>query len=423
MRAEVSSHLIIRLSVLVLVTVLFFPLPFALTGSLRIIVVGMGLVCVLAIALFSKLRSLALIFIAFAFCLYALIFLTFSIGGADAIGDATLLLNLQRLMVVTPLFIGLGYLLGTTGTLTSFRNCLVASGVIASLGAIVERLLGRSLIGRDDFLDSQREGMIRAIFLSENVLVLGAMLAVLIPVAATLRSKLGLVSIIVLLAGAWATGSRGPTVAGIMVAITCLAPHARAWLINHHRVVRVSTVVVISVILFFSFFIWTVEIPGVTGLAYSLWYRPAIYAFLPLVLLQYPFGYGLRSIPEGQWLMASESRGVRDAAATFDSELVYSAFSFGWIGVLLYVSALLVGAAAIRYDFYVGMSTLLMGIIGLFLALHAWDTIGPLWYLLIGMSLATIHRREDLAQAHVFSSKRMLHSGNYIRLHRNVEDN
>ncbi|MGW4928027.1 hypothetical protein ACWEOH_02650 [Agromyces sp. NPDC004153] len=317
--------------------------------------------------------------------------------------DPMVSINAQRFLIVVPLFLCAGALAVRSQHWPIYTSMLVLVASTAALFAVAESLLGYSILGQHElFARSQREGAARAVVASENVLVFGTMLAATVPFvpAAPLRGRL--IWTIALVAGAWATGSRGASLVATVVAIVQLLPRGIDVVQRSRRAVGLMTASVISVLLVLALLVWEPVAYGASGSDYSSSYRTAAYALLPEILRVEPFGYGFSSIPFGTWLLLSESRGVRDLAVTVDSELIYAALTFGIAGIALFLVALWISVRAIRWDYTVGVSGVIIAVCGLVLALHAWDTLGPYWYLMIGGGAALIRagrgRRHDIGK-------------------------
>ena len=109
-----------------------------------------------------------------------------------------------------------------------------------------------------------------------------------------------------------------------------------------------------------------------------------MYSLLPIILADAPFGVGLGTLPHGVWLIAGPNRSV-DIARSVDSQLVLSAMRTGWLGVIAYIIAVVMCAGAISRDRAAGLAGVTLGAAGLFVALDAWDGLGVIWMLLLGM--------------------------------------
>tara|TARA_B100000378_G_scaffold142909_1_gene115535 strand:- start:74 stop:745 length:672 start_codon:yes stop_codon:yes gene_type:complete len=200
---------------------------------------------------------------------------------------------------------------------------------------------------------------------------------------------------LVLLAGIAATGSRGPLVLGLLLAVALMSNRLLDSLRRHTRLLVAGAVLSVALIWYLSSAIWTTEILGSTGGDYSSNYRWALYAVLPSVLLAAPLGYGMGQLPPGLWLAQSEAFGVRDLTITLDSELVYSAFTLGWIGVAAVITAFLLGVRAMSNAPTLGLTAAALSVLGFSLALHAWDGLGAIWVLVTGASAQVVLSSSD----------------------------
>lgn len=365
---------------------LFFSYFLQPLGSLRLSIVAIGFAA-LALELFlmdMSLRRRTLTIVATGgYLLVTVAAIEFVAGMVD---DRLFAVNAEHLIVVLPLFALLGWLIYRSGEGRLYVVVLLAVATAVSVLAIAESVLDRSLFGREyEFLTSQREGLTRALVGSENVLVLGATLAAMVPLALKLRRlSLQIVVSILLVAGVWATGSRAPALICTAVAAVQLFPYLRALLQRFLWVVHTAAGLVIAGLVYLSLFVWTPFIAGATGLEYSSNYRGAIYSLVPQFLADRPFGYLLQQPPVGRWLVESELHGDVDIARSVDSEIVYAIFGLGWIGLALYVIAVFVSIAAIKRDVALGLSSLTLTSLGFILALHGWDAMSPFWYAVLG---------------------------------------
>lgn len=263
--------------------------------------------------------------------------------------------------------------------------------VISSIAATVEYVLNRSILGREqEMLSFARDGQIRAIVASEQPLVLGTVLAACIPLVMYCRLGKPRLTAAVLMIGSYSTGSRAPTALAALFFLLQFVPGAVHFARQRYRAARFAWITTLLGLMSFSFFVWTPVIAGSSGMGFSTQYRTAMYSLLPNILQEAPFGYGFGPIPTGRWLMSAKLYGVVDLAVTVDSELVYSALGFGFLGVGAFAIATYIGVAAMRYDYAISASCTVISVAGLILALHAWDSVGPFWYLLIGGACWTI---------------------------------
>ena len=305
---------------------------------------------------------------------------------ASQIDDRLFAVNAEHLIVVLPLFALLGWMIYRSGQGRLYIVVMLAVAAAVSALAVAESVLDRSLVGRGyEFLTYQREGSARALVGSENVLVLGATLAAMVPLSLKLRRlSLQILVGVVLVAGAWATGSRAPALICTAVAAVQFFPFLRDLLQRFVWIVFAAAGLVVAGLVYLSLVVWTPFIAGATGLEYSSNYRGAIYSLVPQFLADRPFGYLLQQPPVGRWLVESQLHGDVDIARSIDSEIVYAIFGLGWIGLVLYLVAVVVSIAAIKRDVAIGLSSLTLTSLGFILALHGWDAMSPFWYALLG---------------------------------------
>jgi hypothetical protein len=315
----------------------------------------------------------------------AIAFLTvISILVEGALRDPEVALNMQRVFVVLPLGVATGFYIFRSRSSGSYVRVFVGWAVVASIGATVEYTLNRSLLGREEMYDFTRDGHVRAMLASEHPLVLGTILAACIPLVLFSGLRWPRFITVVLLSGSYSTGSRAPTILAAAFFLLQFIPGAISFTRSRYRAARLACIAALITLLSFAFFVWVPVIPGSSGGEYSTQYRSAIYSFLPRILEEAPFGYGFGAIPVGRWLIHSELRGVLDLARTVDSELVYLALGFGVVGVAAFSAVVYLGVASMRYNYAISASCTVINAAGIVLALHAWDSIGPFWYILIG---------------------------------------
>ncbi|WP_157549742.1 hypothetical protein [Microbacterium sp. Leaf288] len=279
---------------------------------------------------------------------------------------------------------------------TAFRWFVYVAVPTAAL-ACLEGATQISLFGRNDVLRAlARDGVTRAVLASDQALVLGCLLACAIPMSLVLSARARMFSILLLLAGIYATGSRGPLVIGAMLAAVVLVPPlARA--VGRSRWLTTIAIVAVAVVAYLSITTWSAEVLGASGEEYSANYRWALYATLPGLLSSVPFGYGLGTLPAGVWLVASQAFGIRDLVQTLDSELVYSAFTFGCAGIAVVIAAFLIAVRTVRFDLPIGLTATALSLLGFSIALHAWDSLGGLWILITGMAMSVNVGRKNPA--------------------------
>ena len=377
----------LRLGAAILLAIgVYFPGLLDLLGSLRVLVVGIGFVVAALELLLSRAalkRRVLLVAGLGAYLAGAVLVIEFVAAQLD---DRLFAVNAEHLFVMLPLFATLGWLVYSSERARTYAYVLVGAGVLVAVLAVFESLLGFSLLGRGElFALSQREGPARALVGAENVLVLGATLAAMVPLSLKLpRSWMQLSASILLVAGVWATGSRAPAIICTGIVVIQAIPVLRALLQRFWWVLQIVAAVVLLGLAYFSIFVWTPFIGGMTGLDYSSNYRGALYSLVPRILLEHPLGYLLQSPPDGAWMIDSELHGRFDIARSIDSEVVWAIFGLGWLGLAFFVGALFIVIAALKYDVAVGLSGLTLTALGFILALHGWDAMGPLWYALVG---------------------------------------
>ncbi len=305
-------------------------------------------------------------------------------------GDRLFAVNAEHLFVLLPAFALLGAAVYRSASGRIYLSTLMTVALIVSAVAVAESVFGLSLVGRDyEFLISQREGITRALVAGENSLTLGVSLAAMVPLTLKIPTPwMRYGAAVVLVAGTWATGSRGPAAIAAGVAIVQFIPIARALLQRYTWVVYAGVAAAMVGLALASVFLWTPYIAGNTGIAYSSNYRGALYSLLPRMLVENPFGYALGSPEAGRWMVDSELHGTFDIVRSVDSEIVFAILGLGWIGLALFLAALFVGAAALRTDTSLGLSALVLTALGFIVALHGWDGMSALWYGLIGACLS-----------------------------------
>lgn len=316
--------------------------------------------------------------------------------AARLVGDRLLAVNAEHLFLLAPLFGGLGWLLVRNRGHHAYRAAYLAVAGLTALAAVFEFLAGYSLFGRDEqFLTSQREGAVRVLLASEHVLILGVLFAVGVTLAASVRHwPTRVLLTVLLLIGCLTTGSRGPAALAGLVAVIQALPFVVRIVQRHTAVALAAAAVAVAALGWASVMVWTADIPGATGGAYSTNYRWASYSLLPDILAERPMGYLLLSPPHGVWMMSSELRGPVDLVDSADSELIFAALGLGWLGIAFYLGALALSIRTLRHSAELGFPTLLMTGLGLLMALHGWDGMSNLWYLLLGCSAAVVINAE-----------------------------
>lgn len=316
-------------------------------------------------------------------------------GGGYALstllgGDAVASSNGQRSLVTFPMAVAAGWvLLSSRAGMDYLARVIVAISVPTAVLALVEFLRGTSLLSRDaEFASYIRDNSARAVVGAEHPLILGVLLSVSVPFAylALRRWWVRWAVVLLLLAGVYATGSRGPL--GVSAGILALlaVPGLLRFLARHFGAVFFAVLVGLGVLWYFASRVWQPVTTSSDTLANSMQYRAAIYSLLPRILLAQPFGYGLGDLPAGTWLVRGPDQ-ISDITATVDSQWVLAALRLGWVGVVLLFMIIVVAVLALRRRLDYGLALLLFTGCGAFVALDAWDGAGTLWMLLFGAGL------------------------------------
>lgn len=387
-----ATHVWLRAAAAALVSVgLFLPSIFDEIGGLRLFVVAAGFVAFLLEVLLSAHAPRRKLVLAVGTAGYIGVVVVLTELISRMLQDRMFAVNAQHLFVMLPLFAALGTTVYRSAAARIYLRVLMAVASVVAVLAVLESVLGLSLLGREyEFLTSQREGPTRALVGSDNPLVLGVTLAALVPLTLKLRlvwSRALLTAL--LIAGVWASGSRAPAIIATGVAIVQFIPLVRSLVQRFILWVYILAGAVILGLAYASVFLWSTYIPGATGVDYSSNYRSALYALVPQVLWEHPLGYLLASPPPGRWIVGSELHGDFDIVRSLDSEIVFAVFGLGWVGLAFFIGALLLSISTLRRDYSLGLSALVLTSLGFIIALHGWDSMSPLWYVLLG-ACATI---------------------------------
>lgn len=374
-------------SALLLSLVLLFPHLLGQLGSLRLFALAVGFaslaleILLLGVPLKTRLTAVGAIGA----------YLAIAIGSIELLAaqldDRLFAVNAEHLFALLPLFAALGWAIYKSGHGRTYLLVLLGAATLVSGLAIAESLLDRSLMGRDyEFVTTQREGLTRALVGSENALVLGVTLAAFVPLTLKLRRlRYQLAVGLILVLGVWATGSRAPALICTAIAALQYVPILRSLLQRYLWIAYAIAGAAVAALAYLTIFVWTPYIAGATGLQYSSNYRGALYAMVPELLRERPFGYLLQTSPAGRWMVDSELHGQFDIARSIDSEIVFAIFGLGWIGLGLFLVAACVSIATIKHDVAIGLSALTITALGFSLALHGWDSMSLLWYALLGI--------------------------------------
>jgi hypothetical protein len=371
--------------------VIFFPMVFPALGVGRLVLIAsaLGIIYVELVALADRIIALGE-----CLCLWVPIVACVLVASGVALeSEVATRLDVQRLLVLLPIFLRAGYLVGSMTDRRAYYRPIVCMGVVAAVIADFEYLTGQSLFGRTEEMRTlSRDGIFRALGASEQPLVLGVVLAATLVLVADSGLRGRLLICLVLVSGCLSTGSRGPAAIAAICAAVQFVPKAVPWVQRQGRALIALWLLLILLLALLSAFVWTRVVPGLTGGQYSTNYRFAIYSFLPEMVMEAPFGFGLGEIPTGRWLLNSELRGTVDLATTVDSELVLLTVKFGIFGFLLFICLSVLSIRALAYEYGAGAAGIVIAGSGLFVALEAWDNTLAMWMFFIGAAVSIVRR-------------------------------
>jgi hypothetical protein len=295
--------------------------------------------------------------------------------------------TLEHVFLLFPLATAAGWILVRSGRIVQYLSWLLIVGLITVLPAVYEYLTNTAVIRAAAV---RRNGSTRAIVGSETPLVLGALFLALIPIAVYLTGRYRYVCSICLYIGVLTTGSNGPEILGAVVLMVCLIPFLARRVLSTWRPLT-ALLTGIAVYLFVGAnWLWTTQISGESTTDVSNQYRAALYAILPRLFHDRPFGYGLAGLPPDTIYFSTASSGIQDVSRSVDSEFVYSVTQFGYIGALVFVVIAVFGVFGAMRNHAIGLSSLATTLVGLFLSIHSWNSLGTLWFLLFGACAALV---------------------------------
>ncbi|KYH44492.1 O-antigen ligase [Branchiibius sp. NY16-3462-2] len=298
--------------------------------------------------------------------------------------------NGQRFFVTFPLAICAGCVIcSSRDAMNYLARSITAVACLSAALAVVEFAIGTSIFGRDaEFASYFRDNSARAVVGAEHPLILGVLLGLAIPFAyACLRAWwLRWPTMLLLMAGIYATGSRGPLGIAVGVVIFMVLPGLARFMARHFGVLFLAALIGLATLWYYASKVWQPVTSSSDALANSMEYRAAIYSLLPRILLARPLGYGLGDLPANVWLIQAPDR-AQDITVTVDSQLVLSGMRLGWLGMALLGVILVVAVLAMRRRVDFGLSLFLITGAGTFVALDAWDGAGTLWMMLFGCGL------------------------------------
>lgn len=316
---------------------------------------------------------------------------------------------LAQYAVVLPVAAAAGYV-ATRGGLNVLAPILrIAAAVNAPL-ALFERLSGRQIfsdnvVGTSFSTSAQVVGTavtlggdLRGIVASDHPLVLGALLVSVVPLVFRAGFRLLVMpEVLLLLAGAWATDSSGPLVVGVGAVVVLTALH---WVPDHtlRSAMRPAGWLFLCALAVFAVvarFVWTPIVDSFSVIDESTQYRFALFALIPRIIAEHPFGFGLGDVPTGT-LLIERTGPTLDVSVSVDSEPVLLVIQLGVIGAAAFavVLWLAIRGGLLHAGGAFGLGPLLvMTLCGTVVALHVWPSIGSLWGLLIGISVGSARWR------------------------------
>lgn len=300
----------------------------------------------------------------------------------------------QRYLVIFPLALLVGYALTANGHNRSMTLAyLRISGIMAIL-AILEKLIGRSLVGDDDrfaFFSRLRE--FRSAVATDHPLILAIYLtAAVISVGVFDLSRIQRLGICALLClGVASTDGRVSLLVAIVASTTIVLfrDQAVAFVRDRRGILGIVIAAISVTLAYLSVYKWTNSAYGTTAADSSAAYRPAIYSLVPDMLRRNPTGLGFSKIPHEVWLVRGHSI-TYDLANTVDSEVVLLAIRFGYLGLALLAGVLAIFLLSARVQPVISAMGIVILILGLSTAITAWNTLGSFTCILIGSAIASI---------------------------------
>ncbi len=309
--------------------------------------------------------------------------------------------TLERFVLLLPLAAAAGWLLVRTGRIIQYLSWLLVVGVVTVIPAVFEYLTNHRALPlileylslkttRFSAVGLVRNGHTRAIVGADHPLVLGALFLAMIPIAMYLGGRYRYLLVAALYVGIFTTGSNGPELVGAAVVAICVIPPVARAVLSSWRPLSLLLVAIAAYLSAGALWFWSTQIPGANTTDVSNQYRAALYYLLPRFLHARPFGYGLGGLPPDTWYVSAQTSGLRDVAASIDSELVYSATQFGIFAVAGFIIIAVVGVRAAVRNQAIGLSSLSTTMVGLFLAIHSWNSLGTFWFFEFGACAALV---------------------------------
>lgn len=302
--------------------------------------------------------------------------------------------TLERFAVLLPLSAVVGWALVGSGKLRQYLGWLVIVGAITVIPAVYEWLSGSDLFQAASAF--ARNGRNRAVVGSEHPLVLGALFLSLMPIALwLLRGWRGYAVCIFLYVGIWSTGGNGAEIIGSALLIVLLVPPLARAILSRWYLLTGLLIALTGYLTLGALWFWTSEVFGQSSTAVSTGYREALYHLASNILAVQPAGYGLSGLPANTWYAGTQVSGIVDFSRSIDSEVVSAVANFGWFALAGYLAIAVIGVAASLRHNAVGLSSLAVTMVGLFLAIHAWTSLGCYWFIGIGACASIVYGRRS----------------------------
>jgi hypothetical protein len=290
-----------------------------------------------------------------------------------------------RTTTLFPLAAAAGFVLLRAGRLAQYCSWLLAVGAVTVVAALYERFRSVSLLNSHHSLYVE-SGRTRAIVGAEHPLVLAAMFLVLIPIAMWLGGRWRFALALWLLAGIYCTGSNGPLIVGAVVTALCVLPPLSRFVFSSWRPLICLLIVIALGIGIGAGFFWDANIHGASASDSSNEYRGSLYYLMLKMIQHQPFGYGFGGLPTDAYRVEA-TRGIIEVAKSIDSDLVLAVSQFGIFALVGFAAIAAVAVfAAVRHN-AVGLSALSVSLVGLFMAVRSWTSLGTCWFFLFGACL------------------------------------
>lgn len=317
-----------------------------------------------------------------------------------------------RYLGTLPLSLIVGLLIGAKAVLVRVGRFYLAFCILASLLALVEYSLGRSIFASEDFtlLVSQRSGF-RSVVFTDHPLELAALLAVGVGIALSCPicgagTRVGFV--LLSSAGIAVTGSRvAEAVVGLMIGTylvvyvlsgRLLGPRSRLGASNvAEKVVAGISACYLLAVTVLAVTTWSNVVFAADNEAASGAYRQALLSLVPEILKSDPLGVGFGPLSPSGWHVYVN--GIdKDIGLTVDSEPVNIALRFGIGGLIAFACICLAAIVALWKSIPGSLPLTVLVVSSSSVAVTSWHALGSLAFVLIGIVIRGLYvrRRADL---------------------------